>query len=568
MLEVGFAKRDISSFEPGMSLLGWGQRTKNQARGVGVPLEARAMVVHDPRARVRLAYVCADLLVITEALRLGVLARLAADHAELGVGEANLMLTATHTHSGPSGYSHYFWLNIACPGYAPRVLEALVEGLTGAIVDAAKAARPGRLSLAQGTVAPSEGIAFNRSWYAYDRNHDVAPVGFEGRAEAIDPTMTVLRFDAADGSATGMLNWFGLHGTCVHATNTLLHPDHKGLAAIAFERGGPGRHAIFAQEAAGDVSPNDRRCPRRRVTIGRFDDDLESAAFVAEVENRVAERLFDSCGADRGTAFEGPVGATLAYVDFGCAPVAARFAHDGVDATTRPGRLGVAMTLGTAEGPGPLYRTKWLSDLLCRSVRMREGLRASLGRGDAAPCDPKFPLLDLGLGRGKRLFGALPLDRVKLPRVGPIFQYVRGLMDADAFGDDPWMPTLVPVQVFRLGSLAVAATPFEMTTVAARRLRKVLRESLGPKGVTTVVVNTYANAYVGYLTTFEEYQVQHYEAGYTIFGPRSEAALRTAFAAVAEHVNGTGVVSLPGPRPVAVDPERLERQRFQGPWTG
>ena len=39
----------------------------------------------------------------------------------------------------------------------------------------------------------------------------------------------------------------------------------------------------------------------------------------------------------------------------------------------------------------------------------------------------------------------------------------------------------------------------------------------------------YANAYSGYVTTFEEYQLQLYEGGHCLFGQWSLAALQTAF---------------------------------------
>jgi len=44
-----------------------------------------------------------------------------------------------------------------------------------------------------------------------------------------------------------------------------------------------------------------------------------------------------------------------------------------------------------------------------------------------------------------------------------------------------------------------------------------------------VILSPYANAYSGYITTYEEYQVQCYEGGHTVFGEWTLAAYQTKF---------------------------------------
>ena len=39
------------------------------------------------------------------------------------------MLTATHTHSGPGGYSHYLLYNLSIPGFVAPVHQAIVDGI-------------------------------------------------------------------------------------------------------------------------------------------------------------------------------------------------------------------------------------------------------------------------------------------------------------------------------------------------------------------------------------------------------------------------------------------------------
>ena len=76
----------------------------------------------------------------------------------------------------------------------------------------------------------------------------------------------------------------------------------------------------------------------------------------------------------------------------------------------------------------------------------------------------------------------------------------------------PWAPDTVPIQLLRLGQLAILAVPTEMTTMAGRRLRKRMLTKLqklgvlGPNGV--VVIAGLSNTYSDYTVTFEEY-VKH-----------------------------------------------------------
>jgi len=554
-----------------MAMLGWGM-FYNRTEGVAEPLYARAMVVRDQTGG-RFAYVCADLLLMSQAVRIAVLDGLTRDYAELGLDEARVMLTATHTHSAPAGYSHYFWINIGGPGFSRRVFDGIVGGILEAIVAADRARRPGRLRFLTGEVPTDAGIAFNRSWFAYNRNNDVAAVDYERRAEAVDATMKVLRFDPdpqpKDGGGRGMICWFPLHGTCVHSENRKLHPDHKGLACGAFESRS-GAFGIFAQEATGDVSPNHRLDNHRGKVVGRFEDDYESAAWVASVEADHAHRIAgasqghagDGAGG-RGQAVDGNLAAAIRYVDFSAAPIDPRLAASpGAPATTRSARLGVSMALGTAEGPGPLYGTPWVPQLCNGLARATDAVRGVRG---VRRHDPLWPMLELDRGMDGRLMGILGLRSPLLLPVDPIVRYVRSLMKDGALNDTPWIPQIVPCQVVRMGPLAIAAIPFEPTTVAGRRLRHTLLDGLAPEGVEAVVLNPYANAYAGYLTTFEEYQVQHYEAGYTVFGPWQLAAVRTAFATVAGDLLRGGSGDL-GPRPPRIPTEHIERQAYTKPW--
>ncbi len=99
---------------------------------------------------------------------------------------------------------------------------------------------------------------------------------------------------------------------------------------------------------------------------------------------------------------------------------------------------------------------------------------------------------------------------------------------------DPWTARVVPFQLVRVGSLAIVGAPFEVTTMAGRRLKQSVLESLAAEGVKHVVISALANEYIHYVTTREEYSQQSYEGGSTLYGPWSLNAYTQIFSELAE----------------------------------
>ncbi|HET7538467.1 MAG TPA: neutral/alkaline non-lysosomal ceramidase N-terminal domain-containing protein [Polyangiaceae bacterium] len=518
-LRAGFGKAEITAFEPGMCLSGWGQ-LDNVARDVAAPLYARALVVERAQTGNRLAYVCADLGYISEYLRQTVLALMS--ERGIALGEHELMLTATHTHSGPSGYSRYLFYRVIGPGFSPRIAQALALGIVQAIEAAIASLTPARLRLTRASVPLVEAVAFNRSLAAYNLNADVEPLSQVRSDEALDREMVLLRVDERDGPPMGVLTWFAVHGTSIHRGNQSIHPDNKGVAAQRFEAMAVSRFgarerpfvAIFAQEAAGDVTPNFRWSPRRKLLIGRYDDDFESADFAGSIQARHAWTLFLEAET-RGEELDGLVRGQLSYHDFANITLDPEFANGQEGRTTSPACLGLAFAYGTLEGPGPLFPARRMNAPLSRLTARRRRRREQDWRTGHGP-KPRF--FDLGHGASGRIlsvlstrpcgFGLIPDRRVA---------YYQGALSRE-LGTSPWVPQILPLQIFRIGSLAIVGLPVEPTTVSGRRLRGAAMSVLGSKGVRRVVINGYANAYASYVTTFEEYQLQNYEGASTLFG--------------------------------------------------
>jgi hypothetical protein len=69
-------------------------------------------------------------------------------------------------------------------------------------------------------------------------------------------------------------------------------------------------------------------------------------------------------------------------------------------------------------------------------------------------------------------------------------------------GVGPWQPAIVPVSILRVGSLLIVAVPGEFTSMAGRRLRRVVRETVGGAwgdANITVAIAGLSNAYASYV---------------------------------------------------------------------
>jgi neutral ceramidase len=96
----------------------------------------------------------------------------------------------------------------------------------------------------------------------------------------------------------------------------------------------------------------------------------------------------------------------------------------------------------------------------------------------------------------------------------------------------PWTPQVMPLQVVRLGQLAIGTAPGEFTIVAGQRVLDAVAAQLGGSAEHLVLAG-YANAYAGYVATPEEYDAQHYEGAATHFGRYTQSAYAQELAKVA-----------------------------------
>lgn len=453
---LGCGSADVTGEPWRVGMMGYGMRFQ-RSTGIQLRQRSRAFVLVDRATNRRLVYVVADIGMFFRNVRDAVLARLDPTLYD----EDNVVLTATHTHAGVAGYSGYRLYNMTTDGFRPRTFQAIVDGVVASIERAEGDLGPGRLWLARGELHDA---SVNRSPMSFARNPDGDRAHFPG---AIDPMTTVLRLER-DGRLIGVINWFATHGTSLTNRNTLISGDNKGYAAYHWESREPGLVAAFAQTNAGDMSPN---VPD--ATHGPTDDETENVRIIGE-------RQYDAASAlARGAAVEveGGLDTRLSNVDMSGLQVAGEFTGDGRSRRTGRAILGAAFAAGTKEGPGARAFSEGADGnrLLSACCALAYRWRPQLAEAQ----HPKAMLIPVG-----------------------------------AFG---WVANVLPVQLIRIGSIALIALAQEVTIVAGLRLRRAVADVLGMP-LDRVLVQGYANDYAGYVTTPEEYGEQRYEGGHTMFG--------------------------------------------------
>lgn len=236
-------------------------------------LGVRALVLRpeDPAAGVPAAFVRVDL--VTSDRRLT--AAVAKGLEDLGFRPESVLLAATHTHSGPGGYSDVPLSSvIGTDHFDAGVFRAVRDACIAAVRTAHAAARPARIALVRARDRAPDGtrlLSRNR------RKQDV---------DAIDDRVYALRIDERSGSATlAVLLNYAVHPVLMRRRHMGFHRDFAGALEDAVAAHVPGDPLVlFFNGAQGDISsesgPPDGDA-RGRFLAQRFVEQSFAAAWRA-----------------------------------------------------------------------------------------------------------------------------------------------------------------------------------------------------------------------------------------------------------------------------------------------
>ncbi|OJJ21239.1 hypothetical protein BKI52_11785 [marine bacterium AO1-C] len=456
---------------------------------------ARAYVMQEPNGS-PVVFVCIDKWATTQSVNLAVIQKLKARFGNLYTDE-NVIISATHVHVSPGGYSHYGLYNTSTGGYWTDNFNTLVNGIFHAIERAHNNRAPGRIYYNTGTLTNA---SINRSLVAYNRNTDAS------QYNSIDEEMTILKLIQGN-QEVGMISWFAVHPTSLTKNYKLCSGDSKGNAALAFERLKNSSYgtsntfvAAFANTNAGDMSPNLNLPPAGNHTqdaTGPGSNEEESADIIGQRQFSKALELYNTAN----TQLTGSIQAVARYSDFSNLLVAPEFTGGTYQNTCRAA-LGISFMAGAEDG---------------RSGISREGI--------TKPAD----------------YG-LAIDRCHAEKPIAPFFFI-GSND-----NNPATPKILPTTLMKIGQLGILAAPAEFTVMAGRRAKATIKSVAGT-GLTHLVFAGYSDAYAGYVTTREEYASQQYEGASTHFGPWTLAAYRQEFKRLAIKMINPSANPWPNPAP-------------------
>ncbi|KAJ9146750.1 hypothetical protein P3X46_028981 [Hevea brasiliensis] len=600
---IGLGSYDITGPAADVNMMGYAN-TEQIASGIHFRLRARTFIVAEPQAS-RVVFVNLDACMASQLVKIKVIERLKARYGDLYT-EQNVAISGIHTHAGPGGYLQYVVYIITSLGFVRQSFDVIVDGIEKSIVQAHENLRPGSIFVNKGELLDA---GVNRSPSAYLNN----PAEERNKyMYDVDKDMTLLKFVDNEWGPVGSFNWFATHGTSMSRTNSLVSGDNKGAAARFmedwFEKNGvggsysdesvadgsprrvsniiprlpsnrhellelaasfqssPGRPATkilsvarrvrstlrqaekpgfvsaFCQTNCGDVSPNvlgafciDTGLPcdfnhstcggKNELCYGRgpgYPDEFESTRIIGERQFQKAVELFNKASEQ----VNGKVDYRHTFLDFSQLEVTLPKQGGGFEVVnTCPAAMGFAFAAGTTDGPGA-FDFKQGDDKGNTFWRLVRNFLKTPNKEQIDCQHPKPILLDTG--------------EMKQPY--------------------DWAPSILPIQILRVGQLVILSVPGEFTTMAGRRLRDAVRTVLtsGNKdfsGNVHVVIAGLTNTYSQYVTTFEEYEVQRYEGASTLFGPHTLSAYVQEFKKLASALLSGQAVE-PGPQP----PDLLNKQ--------
>lgn len=462
---IGVGKADVTGEIAENNMFGYAD-SKQVATGLQQRLYARAFSIQDHNNK-NILMVVVDTGMMTQAIHQEVLHRLKGKYSGR-FNEQNVMLTATHTHVAPGGYSHYLLYNLTTLGFQEATFEALVSGIMRATERAIQNEAPATLSFGRSQLMNSSA---QRSSKAFMNNPAHEQAAFPNQ---IDPDMAVLRFNRS-GNTFAAMSFFALHPTSLTSKVKLVSGDNKGYASYYWERlAQKNKHfiAAFPNTNPGDISPNLNLKPGSGPTENQWDN----ARILGERQAKAA------INTRTNLQLAGTIDYRQKYIDMSRQVVRPAFTPDGKEHKTCPAAYKTAFAAGSTEDGGG-----------------GEGV-ATEGQSN--------PLIQLA---GAILF-----------HPSPELIHCQGNKEiAVVMGTgkpDPWSPEVLPLQVVKLGQLALVAVPGEFTIASGRRIRQTAAQHLNIP-LDHVLLMGFTNAYNGYQTTPEEYDQQDYEGASTHFGP-------------------------------------------------
>ena len=192
-----------------------------------------------------------------------------------GIPQTNIMLSCTHTHSGPftameieDEEINFGWFTFAYREY----LEELKEKIVRVVIEAKNRAKFAKIGAGSGICGKEKGIGGNR----------------DDKDGLADPSVGVIGLKDVDDKWIAIWVKYSLHPTLLQYDNLLVSADYPGYLREYIKTKKPEAEFLFAQGATGDQSS---RYFRNSET---FDEAKRFGYSIGEEADKILNQMFFS----------------------------------------------------------------------------------------------------------------------------------------------------------------------------------------------------------------------------------------------------------------------------------
>lgn len=477
------------------------------APSVGVQTRPLARALYLSAGSEPVVFVKADICLAYERLVYDVEKALAAQG--LMPARGHVILSTSHTHSGPGTYHGAFHLALGLDQFQEDNYQRLVASLVKASSAAIKSAAAARVG-----VGIWDGWDANDEIYSDRRDEDDGILGPDGKpiGKHKEQRLLLLRVDTEVGAPLAVVTSFPIHGTTAGEDNPLISVDAPGHIELAVEeRFDRPVLAMHIQSSAGDVSP------RGRGGLGACDDQKMLCADYAKMES------------------VGELAAPRIHSLWQATATTNKAALEIVSRSVRNGRdISVRNNLSYAPYMADVEVDTSKSAIYTPDGKVRSPITQFNVQAGAGLCGGKKPMLPVdGIPGAKDAPYASCADigqaskfianilRVDPPAEGmPNCETTRTLLSALRLDSVPVLRRKgglgggSPVDEQSQETLLMVTLPGEPVTLLADALRKK-----SPVGAERTFVLGYSQGHVGYILGVENWLLGGYEPSINIFGP-------------------------------------------------
>jgi neutral ceramidase len=543
---------------------------KGIINGVHLPVKSRVITIKHLPSNSEFVYVLLDLAFASHNIRQSILQKIWQVRPDFK--SASLMLTATHTHSAPGGFSDYLGYEVASPGYKPEIVDAVAQRTYEAILQAWQNESEMQLIFAESVVADTIPIAFSRKGLpAYNSNPEIKqPISVEQNYLATDRLWQMIYFEK-EGELHSMLNIFGAHPNRLGAD--IISADTRGYASDMAELELPKNGvALFAQNAPGDIDAEGSYTHQVDKSNTKIfhpayypRDSTGKITHISDSKRVEVEGIFLKEQAFR--TFEIPDTSVSIYGRIDCELIYVDMSKQVIPIGNYPKTL----------DPLDYYKNdfhilgNWgkIGSVFSKKVRTARTAPPTIGLGAIARISPKLEPVVIAMERSLRygrLMTSVFKDKEKAAYLwqmyrsqgektvmleggefpsaigfkigGPMFDMfskfdpVLYQLEHDhqngLHHENTMYPSIVPLQIVILGNIAIIGVSGEPGNIAGQRIERAVLEHLQHRGVERAIVNGYANENTGYIFTPEEYPSQFApsQCGFVLYGRWTEPAFR------------------------------------------